>query len=162
MALFTLSLCLPFYHLKWHCSFSYYSIFIYKYIFPHEKIIRNAFKRGKPVRKPYHPYCFRNLTNKSINEEDSSFFMNSIVQHGINEAKVETSSLRNLKKPQRNYTFMNPISVNCHLRMRSSRVVRASVCLPMLKCSRNSPEPEFLNLKGAQEAIPRNQFHQAV
>jgi hypothetical protein len=36
--------------------------FIYMciHLFPIETIIRNASKGGKPDRKPYHPYCFRN------------------------------------------------------------------------------------------------------
>jgi hypothetical protein len=29
-----------------------------------ETIIRNALKGGKPNRKPYHPYGFRNLYKK--------------------------------------------------------------------------------------------------
>jgi hypothetical protein len=43
---------------------SYYTLFIYKYI---EKTVRNASKGGKPDRKPYHPYGFRN-PYKTINQ----------------------------------------------------------------------------------------------
>ncbi len=34
--------------------------------------------------------------------------------------------------------------------------------ITLLPLTLPSPEPEFLNFKGAQESIPRNQFHQAV
>ncbi len=41
--------------------------------------------------------------------------------------------------------------------MRSSQVVRTSDCQCL---SRNSPEPVFLNVYGAPELIPRNEFRQ--
>ncbi len=78
LALFKLSLCLP---LKVAMLFFLFLLFIYIWI--HivltEATIRNALKGGKPNRKPYHPYGCRNLYKKSINEENSSLFMNSIL-----------------------------------------------------------------------------------
>jgi hypothetical protein len=43
--------------------------------------MRNESKGGKPNRKPYHHYGFRNLqyAKKSTNEEKSSLFMEVIV-----------------------------------------------------------------------------------
>jgi hypothetical protein len=55
-----------------------------------ETIIRNVLKGGKPSRKPYHKYCFRNLFKKLIFEENSILFMNSIVYNGKN-LKAEKS-----------------------------------------------------------------------
>jgi len=37
------------------------------HLFPIETKIRNASKGGKPGRKPYHPYNFRNL-DKKVNQ----------------------------------------------------------------------------------------------
>jgi hypothetical protein len=53
--------------------------FIYKsiHLIPQETIIRNAWKGGKPNRKLFHPYGFRNPTKQSISEETSRLFMNS-------------------------------------------------------------------------------------
>jgi hypothetical protein len=43
-------------------------------LYPHRTLFRDALKGGKPDRKPYHPYGFRNPynTKQSINEEKSS------------------------------------------------------------------------------------------
>ncbi len=64
LGFFSISLCLL---LKAALFFSYYSLFLYKYIlYQIETIIRNALKGGKPNRKPSHPNGFRN-TYKIIN-----------------------------------------------------------------------------------------------
>jgi hypothetical protein len=66
--------------------------------------------------------------------------------------------------------------INCALTHRKGRALEASekvvfelrkqvYCMVTnhpLSLTLPSPEPEFLNFKGAQESIPRNQFHQAV
>jgi hypothetical protein len=71
--------------------------------FPYrKKIIRNASKGEKPNLKPYHPYGYRNLYNKSISEQNSSLFMNGMLLIVINEGTVESSGLRNLKIMSRN------------------------------------------------------------
>jgi hypothetical protein len=68
------------------------------FFLPISKItIRNASKRGKPDKKPCHPYDLRNNTKQLINEENSSLFNNSILYWRKEIKKVETSSLRNLK-----------------------------------------------------------------
>jgi hypothetical protein len=61
--LFTLSLC---YLCKKHCSFSYYTLFIYKYIFSQEKLQLEMHQKEENLTKPYNPYGFRNLY-KTIN-----------------------------------------------------------------------------------------------
>ncbi len=40
----------------------------YQRLFSLETIIRNTSKGGKPNRKPYHPYGFRNQKNQSMKE----------------------------------------------------------------------------------------------
>ncbi len=64
------------------CSIVPSLISLYFYInkiFPIETIIKNAKKGGKTDRKPYHPYMVsEKYTKKSIDEENSSLFMNSI------------------------------------------------------------------------------------
>jgi hypothetical protein len=71
-------LCL---HLK-ITLFNLPKLYIYiKYIFsPYKTIIRNALKRGKPNRKPYHLAMVSEIyTKKSTNEKNSSLFMKSIL-----------------------------------------------------------------------------------
>ncbi len=94
LALFTSSLCLP---LK-VALFFVLLVFIYTkvHIFPIETIIRNALKGGKPNRKPYHPYGFRNV-NKTTNQRWKLKF--------VHEKHFEKD-----QKPQRNCTFMSSIS----------------------------------------------------
>ncbi len=78
-------------------------ITLYLYInasFPIETTIRNASKVGKPGRKPYHPYSFRNLTKKLISEENSSLFIIAFCRKA--KTKVETTRLENLNIFPRN------------------------------------------------------------
>jgi hypothetical protein len=53
------------------------------YYLPHGFLghtLRNALRGGKPDRKPYHaPVVSEIQTKQSINEENSSLFMNSIL-----------------------------------------------------------------------------------
>ncbi len=55
-------------------------------------LYKNASKGGKPNRKPYHPYGFRIYAQNSINEENSSLFMNIILDY--------------IQKPQRHCIFI--------------------------------------------------------
>jgi hypothetical protein len=107
-------------------------LFIYISI---ETLIRNASKRGKPNGKPYHPYGFRNLYSKqSINEENSSLFMNSILQKDKSKCRNLRSdkSQGYLQKPQRNCTSMNSISVCMNKRLWESELTIGHIFPPPL------------------------------
>ncbi len=93
-------------------------ISLYLYVntsFPHKATIKNAGKKKKNAENLTEnhtiPHGFRN-PSKTINEENSSLFLNSILQKGKNEGRNLRSekSQSVAQKPQRNCTFMNSIS----------------------------------------------------
>jgi hypothetical protein len=109
-------------------------------LFPIETTVKIVSKEGKPDRKPYHLYGFRN-DEKSIQNNQSikkTQVCSCIVLCRKAKSKVETSSEKSqdyTQKPQRNFTFMNSI-------------LGKMLCLPeRRKNYRRKTQPGLCNIK---------------